>query len=71
LGKATLKNAEKKLGFGVALYPMVTMNGEECHKRVGNYLEAKTTVMSAIALCHLWQSRTLYWRFESYPSELV
>ena len=31
LGKA-IENAEK-LGFtdGAALYPMVTMNGEECH----------------------------------------
>ncbi len=32
LGKA-IENAEKNLGFknGAALYPMVTMNGEECH----------------------------------------
>ncbi len=32
LGKA-IENAQKNLGFknGAALYPMVTMNGEECH----------------------------------------
>jgi maltose phosphorylase len=64
-----IENAEK-LGFntGAALYPMVTMNGEECHNEWEITFE-EIHRNGAIAFA-IYQLSAIYWRYVLYVFQM-